>query len=174
MTPNLVIIITEFRLRTDFFTGFFVPGKLCINFSKTPYSMVQNILLVDDNEMDNFVAKRHIEKTNLAEQITIKLSGKQAIDYLNDLQKSEQPFPEIILLDINMPVMDGFAFLNKFNTYPSQLINKSCIFILTSSSDSNDRHEAQRFNLVKGYFVKPFTIDQAKQIEEYYTTILNE
>src|SRR5689334_7531278 len=107
--------------------------------------MIQNVLLIDDSDMDNFIAKQLLERNHLTENITIKKSAGEALTYLDVLQNTSQGFPEVILLDINMPVMDGFDFLSRFSKYPRQLIDKCCIIVLSSSADPKDMHKAKRF-----------------------------
>src|SRR2546425_6845461 len=113
--------------------------------------MIQNILVIDDNEMDNFIVQRLLEKNNIAEHITTKFSAKDALHYLDELKKNLLPFPEIILLDINMPVMNGFEFVERFVHYPREIIKRCCIIILSSSGDSKDIQKAKRLPYVKDY-----------------------
>ena len=78
---------------------------------------VNLVALVDDDNVASYIAKNVIEKTHLAEKIKIFNNGKEAIDFL--LANASQPssLPEIILLDLNMPVMDGFEFLEEFSKF---------------------------------------------------------
>ena len=84
------------------------------------------VMLVDDNDTDNFISKRIIEITNFAEEVIVKSSGKSALDYLNDNAGEVANLPEIIFLDINMPIVDGFVFLYEFEKFAvnSEVITK--------------------------------------------------
>jgi len=133
--------------------------------------MIHHILLVDDNEMDNFIAEHLLTKEHIGEKITIKTSAKAALDYLDELHVNGQPFPEIILLDLNMPLMSGFEFLTYFSLYSKEAVKDCGVFILSSSPDTKDIHKAKRFRYVKEYFIKPLTSDKMNQIAEFGASV---
>jgi CheY-like chemotaxis protein len=114
------------------------------------------VLLVDDDSINNFINERLIRKTNITEEVKIVLNGREAIDFLTQSSADGKPSPELILLDINMPVMDGFEFLEAFKKM--ELKDKSSVIIvmLTTSTNPND---TQRLNNsgVSGYLNKPLT-----------------
>jgi len=72
---------------------------------------IQRVMLVDDNDTDNFISKRIIEITNFASEVEIKNSGKAALDYLKNHKNNLDKLPDLIFLDINMPIVDGFVLL---------------------------------------------------------------
>jgi CheY-like chemotaxis protein len=129
--------------------------------------MVHNILLIDDSDVDNFISKRLLTQRDISEDITTVYSAQDALNYLDELQKNFQSFPEIILLDLNMPGMDGFEFMELFSSYPFDIIKSVRIFILSSSSNPKDIHKAKRIRYVKDYFIKPFTPNMVNKIGEY-------
>jgi CheY-like chemotaxis protein len=135
--------------------------------------MIRNILLIDDNEIDNFITEKLLRNHHTAENITVTTSADDAINYLDELEKYHMAFPEIIFLDLNMPLMDGFSFLELFRTYPRDLIDRTCILILSSSSDPKDMHRAKRYRHVKGYFVKPLPTNKLKWIENCYKDVIS-
>ena len=75
---------------------------------------VKNLLLIDDDEIFTFMTKRLIERTNLAEQIKIFENGKTAIDFLESLIDKPALLPEVIFLDLSMPILDGWGFLDEY------------------------------------------------------------
>ena len=133
--------------------------------------MIDNILLVNDNDTDNFISKTLLEKSNIAKKITIKTSAKEALDYLDELQKNSKPFPTIILLDLNMPLITGFEFLNFFSLYNKDVIKRCGIFILSSSSDTADIYKAKRLRYVQDYFIKPLTKDKIEKLVNYGASV---
>lgn len=115
----------------------------------------QRVMLIDDNEIDNIINEKIIEANNFAEQIFVFQTAQAGLDFLVEHQNDGTKLPEIIFLDINMPIMDGFQFLEKFQAYPD-LVKETCKIIMLSSSISPkdiDRAASNRF--VKKYLNKP-------------------
>ena len=123
------------------------------------------ILLVDDDEVYLFVTKKIL--SNLSEEIVINTftDGEQAIEYISMCLKENVPLPEVILLDINMPFLDGWGFLAEFKkmkpSLPSQNVD---IFMVTSSDDPSDLKRAQNFEEITGYVVKPVFEEKLAEI----------
>ncbi|MEP7169145.1 MAG: response regulator [Bacteroidota bacterium] len=117
---------------------------------KVKYSKV---LLIDDNTLDNFVNKKLLEINNFAGKIEAHESAQAALDFL----KKEKPenLPDIILLDIMMPGMDGFQFLDAFESL-DETIHKKCKIIMLSTSDSfKDLNRANKNRFVYKFLNKP-------------------
>lgn len=113
------------------------------------------VMLVDDNEIDNIINEKIIEANKFADKILVFQTGQSSLDYLTSHQNDAAMLPEIIFLDINMPIMDGFQFLEKFEAL-SALVHEKCKIIMLSSSISPkdiDRAASNRF--VKKYLNKP-------------------
>jgi CheY-like chemotaxis protein len=121
--------------------------------------MIEKILLVDDSQPFNFLSKTVLKENKVDCVIIEALNGKAALDYLTHNDK----WPEVILLDINMPVMDGFQFLEEY-----EKLNKAGqptkIFVLTSSTRDEDREKSLSFNTVVEYFDKPLNTTHVKRI----------
>ena len=120
---------------------------------------LKKVLLVDDDEAFNFLNRIVFTDNNVYCRMDEVMDGKAALDYL---QNSEE-CPEVILLDINMPVMDGFEFLEQFEKY-SKCSSISKVFILTSSHREEDKQKSLANKYVKGYFDKPLNSAHVKQI----------
>jgi len=84
---------------------------------QTETKAIDLVMLVDDNDTDNFISKRIIEITKFAKRVEVKGSGKAALDYLRENQSSPENLPSLIFLDINMPIVDGFVFLYEFEKF---------------------------------------------------------
>ena len=111
------------------------------------------VLLIDDNTLDNFVNKKLIEMNNFAAKTEVHESAQAALDYLKN-EKTEN-LPDIIFLDIMMPVMDGFQFLEAFDSL-SETIQKKCKIIMLSTSDSfKDLNRANKNRFVHKFLNKP-------------------
>ncbi|AWG21545.1 hypothetical protein FFWV33_08380 [Flavobacterium faecale] len=115
--------------------------------------MIKKVLLIDDDPITNFVNSKIIKNLKLCELVDIKTSGQLALDYLYGL---ENDFPELILLDINMPIMSGFDFLEEYYKYGFNC-NKSRIIMLTSSVFEFDKTKALQFDKVISFVSKPLT-----------------
>lgn len=113
--------------------------------------------LIEDDPMHIFLSKKYLEMTGRIENIMICQNGKEAYDKLQAIFTSGEILPELILLDLNMPIWDGWQFLEKFKDIPIQ--SKITIYILTSSINEADREKARHFNNVNNYVVKPIKLE---------------
>jgi len=123
------------------------------------------VLLVDDNDTDNFINNRIIELTNFAKRVVVKNSGKSALEYLKDNQDNVDELPNIIFLDINMPIVDGFVFLHEFESYPQTIKEKCKVAILSSSDNKRDINKIINNDYVVKFITKPLTEDALKDVE---------
>jgi CheY-like chemotaxis protein len=126
------------------------------------------VMLLDDNELDNFINEKVIEDNHFAEKIFVNTSGKSALEFINNLivSKKENPvFPEAIFVDINMPMMDGFQFIENVRRIPEKKIQDCKFIILTSSIYPEDRNRAMQISRDITFLNKPLTGDLLEQIE---------
>ena len=119
--------------------------------------IVDLVMLVDDNDTDNFISKRIIELTGFARRIEVRNSGKSALDYLRENQQIPDNIPNLIFLDINMPVVDGFVFLYEFDKFNELVKSKTRIIILSSSDNKRDIDRIVNNNHVINFITKPLT-----------------
>jgi len=126
-------------------------------------NQISSILLVDDNASLNMVNIRYIERLEVAQQVAEVRNGQDAIDFLLKQNKyaNGNPtfFPDVIILDLNMPIMDGFEFLEKYNDIVSDF-QQSRIIVLSSTSRQDEKEKALGFEAVEDYWVKPITKEQ--------------
>ena len=118
---------------------------------------IELVMLVDDNDTDNFISKRIIEITKFAQRVEIKNSGKSALQYLEQEQNTPENLPNLIFLDINMPIVDGFVFLFEFEMFPDAVKNKCKIVILSSSDNKQDIKRIVDNEHVIKFITKPLT-----------------
>jgi len=123
------------------------------------------VLLIDDNEIDNFVAKKVIEKSGFAEKVITVQSAKNALDYLNTENSSKDLLPDIIFLDIGMPEMDGFEFLEEYEKLNKIVVNNCKVLVLSSSLDIDDYNRANRNKLVRKFINKPLSKKSLMEID---------
>ena len=127
-------------------------------------AVVDSIFLIDDSDIDLFVQRRLIEINNLASQVVTYNSPVSALQELSSKLLKEGR--NLVLLDLNMPILDGFDFLEKFNTQKESQNVK--FIVLTSSSSSLDREKATRFGNVIDFISKPLNEKGLNTIRDYY------
>ena len=124
-------------------------------------------MLVDDDEINNFISIKLIKKALLTTEIMACLNGKFAIDQLVSIQKKDpNKLPDYILLDINMPIMNGWEFLDEYKRLNIDPLGKSKIYIISSSVFSNDINKARSYPLVKSFISKPLSVEKIKEMFE--------
>ncbi|MFZ9943264.1 MAG: response regulator [Bacteroidia bacterium] len=114
----------------------------------------KEVHIVDDNNVDTYISQHLIEELGLASRVSISTNGAEALSYLQSLGENQ---PEIILLDVRMPIMGGFEFLELYSAFVDHMPHKPTIYMLTSSSDPFDVDKAKSFPMVKKYFSKPLS-----------------
>ena len=115
------------------------------------------VMLVDDNDTDNFISKRIIEITKFANRVEVSNSGQAALEYLRANEKNLDNIPNIIFLDINMPVVDGFIFLYEFDKFNELIKSKCKIIVLSSSDNKRDIDKIVKDSHVIRFITKPLT-----------------
>ncbi|ANQ50283.1 response regulator [Flammeovirga yaeyamensis] len=128
--------------------------------------LLKNILLIDDSESISFFNQLIIEQANITEKCTMLLSGEKGLEYLQEYDKEKYPLPEIILLDINMPRMNGWEFIEEFDQLDKSITENITLFMLTTSTNKDDKDKALTYSTVKGYLTKPLTEEQLNQVLE--------
>jgi CheY-like chemotaxis protein len=121
------------------------------------------IMLIDDNADDNFFHERVIRKFSYADIILVKQSALDALNYFKkDLLESE--YPDLIFLDINMPAMNGWEFLEEFNQLTKVSQRNPIIIMLTTSDNPDDKAKANTYEIVSDFRTKPLTKDMLDSI----------
>lgn len=125
-------------------------------------------MLVDDNEIDNLINQKMIEAASITEYIYTHTGAKSAIEFLRNVEQLDvvdKILPDIIFLDIDMPLMDGFQFLEEFEKL-SNVIRKKCkIVMLTSSINPQDFSRSKKYDSVWLYLNKPLSHENIFKIE---------
>lgn len=132
---------------------------------------VNCILLIDDNPAINALHLMTIKSAKICHEINIATDGEKAIMYLENVKKNgilkKYPKPDIIFLDINMPRMNGFEFLEKYALI-EDAFKAHTLVILTTSSNPEDQKKAFTYPHVKAYKSKPLTVEMVKEIVDLY------
>ena len=127
------------------------------------------VTIIDDDEIVSFIERKIIEQTNLVNQIKLFSNGKEAIDFLKTNSKQPNLLPEIILLDLNMPVMNGFQFLEEYIKLEPHLGKKTTIYVVSSSVSPSDMNRIKSISEVNEYIIKPITRERFEKIVRLLT-----
>ena len=123
------------------------------------------VLLVDDDEINNFISIKLIKKAILNTEIIACLNGKFAIEELLNIKRNTPAdMPDYILLDINMPIMNGWEFLDEFRRLRIDNEGKCKIFIISSSVFSNDINKAKSYPEVRDFISKPLNVEKIREL----------
>jgi CheY-like chemotaxis protein len=125
-----------------------------------PQRKYRAVMLIDDNEIDNLINQKMIEAAAVADNIYTHTGAKSAIEFLKNMEHVDvvdEVLPDVIFLDIDMPLMDGFQFLEEFEKL-SNVVKKKCkIVMLTSSINPQDFSRSKKYDNVKVYLNKPLS-----------------
>ncbi len=132
-----------------------------------------HLLIIDDDEINNFIVTRIIAKIpNINAKVDTCLNGQAGIELLNSLKDDVSSLPDIIFLDINMPVMNGWEFLNEYERMRKTLGKNIKIFMLSSSVYNDDINLAKNYTAVNSFISKPLSLEKIQGIyEDFYKTI---
>ena len=125
------------------------------------------IMLVDDDDATNFVNKMTINSLGIQTHVQVAWNGRDALDYLTRTGQyagTESPRPGIIFLDINMPKMNGWEFLEEYKKLPEDIRARIVIAMLTTSLNLDDAKRATQHEELKGYISKPLTVKGLEDI----------
>ena len=128
---------------------------------KEPKYAYTNVMLIDDSELDNFINEKTLEANNFAKKVYVHTSAKSALEFLNNLvtmgSEYSDVYPQIIFVDINMPMMDGFQFIDNYKKSSEEHLQKPKLVILTSSLYNEDRQRANDISSEILFLNKPLT-----------------
>ena len=125
---------------------------------------INTACIIDDDPIFRFGTKKIMESVQFCEKFLVFKNGKEAFDDLALKLRLNLEVPDVILLDINMPIMDGWQFLDELVKIP--YTKKIPIYIVSSSVDSRDIDKAKKYDLVSNYIIKPFSVAKVQALLE--------
>ncbi len=134
--------------------------------------MIDKILCVDDDPITLMLCRKVIVKAEFAKETDAAQNGEEALQYFDNLLVDEnKDIPKLILLDLNMPVMGGWEFLDNFShgVYRSAF-NDVKVIVLSSTIDPEDVEKAKKYEMVVDFVSKPITIEMLTEIKRFFTT----
>lgn len=132
---------------------------------KTLEKLAQHsVLLIDDDKIYQFTARKILESTGLTKRILSFYNGEEAINYLKNEAMSDESTPDVIFLDINMPIMNGWEFLEEYKklkgTFPKPIV----VYMVSSSVDDSDIQRSKEYESVSDYIIKPIAREKYEQL----------
>jgi len=125
---------------------------------------IDTLCVIDDDEIYTYSVKRLVTATGLAHKAIFFENGQTAIDFFNENKNNVDNLPELILLDLNMPVLDGWQFMEQFVKLIPELKRPIIVYILSSSIDEDDYMRAKAIEEISGFIIKPINTEIFRQI----------
>ncbi|MBC5992464.1 response regulator [Pontibacter cellulosilyticus] len=120
------------------------------------------IYSIDDDHINNFLTERVLQEAGLPSLTRSYASAEVALADI--VQTSREELPDIVFLDLNMPAMNGWQFLEALEPYKEKILGKSHIYILTSSLDTSDVKKSEDYELIDGFIHKPLTVEDVQVV----------
>lgn len=124
-------------------------------------SKFEKVMLIDDNTTDLYISSRMIIKNNFGKEVLEYSSAREALKYLQENQENTDKLPSVLFVDIYMPLMSGFEFLEEYNKLP----HIAKVFVMSSTIDDSDIIRARNFQNVVSFQVKPITKEFLNRIQ---------
>lgn len=125
---------------------------------------MKRVAIIDDDDIFIFLSTRALENIGFTEDINKFNDSKKGLEYLISLQADESTFPTMLLVDINMPALNGWDIVETLEKIDSEVVRKCKVFILSSSLDGRDKEKALNFKMVTDFLMKPVTEAQLRLI----------
>lgn len=119
----------------------------------------KKIWVIDDDPIYQIIVKKIIEKSEMFTEIYSFKNGKDAIDNLYKSSENSESVPYIILLDINMPIMDGWEFMEELGLIKTNFNNEIVVYIVSSSIAIEDKNKSKSYENILGYLSKPINVN---------------
>lgn len=118
---------------------------------------IDSCCIIDDDPIFIYGTKRLMKEIDFCDTIMVYNNGQDALEGLLELSETGQKIPPYIFLDLNMPIMDGWEFLEEFSKIPNDKLTKTTIYIISSSVDPRDLEKVKHYKAVNNYILKPIT-----------------
>ncbi|SIS40072.1 Response regulator receiver domain-containing protein [Zobellia uliginosa] len=125
---------------------------------------IRSVCIIDDDPIFIYGTKRIMKEVDFSDEIIVYNNGQDAIEGLRQITNDGKELPSVIFLDLNMPIMNGWEFLDHFTEMPNNNQEDILIYIISSSVDPRDIARIQEYDIVNNYILKPITIEDLHKI----------
>ena len=129
---------------------------------------LKSVLLIDDDEVTNYINTLILNKADCFEEIHAYRDGRAALNFLSELIEKKRPLPEILLLDVNMPKMSGWEFMEEYGQLDRKHLERTMVIMLSMSLNPDDQLKLVEYDLVKGFKSKPLSVEIIQELVEEY------
>lgn len=125
-----------------------------------------NLIIIDDEPIQHFIMERMLARyvSTVKDDITYSNNGVEVLAFLDENREDAAKLPDIIFLDLNMPIMNGWDFLESFKRFQQKIVKPIMIYVISSSIDPGDISRSKKYKAVKDYIIKPMTRLALKKI----------
>lgn len=130
--------------------------------------MLHRLFIVDDDKLFTHIAQKIVDNTRLVEEVNVYDNGQEAYEYLRAHRNDPNQLPDVILLDLSMPILDGWGFLDRFNSLKLSRDKRIEVYVCSSSISPEDISKARALSVVSDYILKPLTRHKFTQLIEEF------
>ena len=127
---------------------------------------INTLAIIDDDDIYQYGVKRTLSATQLVHNIITFSDGQEALDFFAANFDNAEALPDLVFLDLNMPIVDGWQFLERYVTLKEKIKKNVAIYVTSSSKNPDDLLKARNIEEVCDYIVKPFTLERFREIIE--------
>jgi CheY-like chemotaxis protein len=127
---------------------------------------MNKLIIIDDNPLEHFIAGKLLKESGCFNDIKHFMDGQESIDFVEKNLRSEEELPDMIILDLNMPGLNGRDFLKQFKQMRNTMKKNICVNILSSSVYYEDMMLPESYDFVKAYYIKPLSPQMIKEMQQ--------
>lgn len=132
--------------------------------------MLNKVIIIDDSLFDCNLIEKVVSKYSFAAQVICFNNAKDALAYLHSVKNDPDEFPGMIFLDIYMPIMSGFEFLDKYMELPAKAVDHCVVIMISSTFKAEDSERMNKYPVIKKFLYKPFSVRMLAELQELYAS----
>lgn len=125
---------------------------------------LKKLILIEDDDVIVYLTQKLIKESKEIELLTVLKNGRKALDYFTENAKNAELLPDFVFLDLSMPILDGWQFLEEFALIKKSLVKNIRIYITTSSISPKDLIKAEKYDFISDFVIKPISLENFNRI----------